>query len=69
VPLPPTKGTPTRSAASGSSPANAAEKEAQSVINAFRNPAPSPVPPEKPPVYTPEAQRELNRLIQQQNAK
>ena len=69
VPLPPTKGTPTWSAASGSSPANAAEKEAQSVINAFRNPAPSPVPPEKPPVYTPEAQRELNRLIQQQNAK
>jgi membrane protein required for colicin V production len=66
VPLPPSRGTPSRSAAAGSA-ASAAEKEAQSVINSFRNPAPA-APPAKP-AYTPEAQRELNRLIQQQNSK
>lgn len=66
VPLPHSANAP-RTATSGGT-ANSAEKEAQSVINAFRNPAPSPVPPAKP-VYTPEEQRDLNRLILQQNSK
>jgi len=68
VPLPRSPGTAPRAATSGSA-ANAAQREAESVINSFRNPAPIPVPPEKPPAYTPEAQRELNRLILQQNGK
>jgi membrane protein required for colicin V production len=67
VPLPQSRNPP-RTANSGGA-AKAAEREAETVINSFRNPAPSAVPPEKPPVYTPEAQRELNRLILQQNSR
>jgi len=50
---------------------NAAEKEAERAISAFRNPSnANPAPPANAaPVYTPDEQRDLNRLIQQQNAK
>ncbi|HEY1503379.1 MAG TPA: CvpA family protein [Stellaceae bacterium] len=64
--VPQLRGNMARGATSGT--ANAAEKEAESVINAFRNPSPNAAPPTKP-AYTPEEQRELNRLIQQQNSK
>ena len=57
-----------RTANSDSAP-NSAEKDAQGAINAFRNPAPSAVPPRQAAVYTPDEQRDLNRLIQQQNPK
>jgi membrane protein required for colicin V production len=66
VPLPHNNGTTPRAAAGGAG--NSAEKEAESVINAFRNPAANAPPPPKP-AYTPDEQRELNRLIQQQNSK
>lgn len=66
VPLPRTTAPKT---ASTSSPSNAAEKEAESAINAFRNPSSNAVPPANAaPVYTPDEQRGLNRLIQQQNS-
>jgi membrane protein required for colicin V production len=67
VSLPSSNGTTPRAAASGG-PASSAENEAERVINAFRNPASNAVPPPKP-AYTPEEQRDLNRLIQQQNSK
>jgi membrane protein required for colicin V production len=45
------------------------EKEAEKAISAFTNPAPSaPAQNDAPPVYSPGEQRDLNRLIQQQNA-
>ena len=45
------------------------ENEAEKAISAFTNPAPSaPAHGEDPPLYTPNEQRDLNRLIQQQNA-
>jgi membrane protein required for colicin V production len=69
VPLPRSTSTTPRTATSGS-PASTAEKEAESAINAFRNPSSNAVPPANAaPVYTPEEQRGLNRLIQQQNSK
>lgn len=47
----------------------AVEKEAEKAISAFTNPAPSPpAHGDTPPVYSPGEQRDLNRLIQQQNA-
>lgn len=47
----------------------AVEKEAEKAISAFTNPAPAPSAPNgQPPAYTPSEQRDLNRLIQQQNA-
>jgi membrane protein required for colicin V production len=67
VPLPRSNGNTPRTAASGGA-ASSAEKETEGVINAFRNPASNAVPPAKP-VYTPEEQHELNRLILQQNSK
>lgn len=55
-------------AAVSSSPSNSAEQEAESAIKAFSHPT-SPAPPANAaPVYTPDEQRDLNRLIQQQNA-
>ena len=67
VPLPRGTSSTPRTAASGSSPSNSAEKEAESAINAFRNPSSNAVPPANAaPVYTPDEQRDLNRLIQQQ---
>jgi membrane protein required for colicin V production len=45
------------------------EKEAEKAISAFTNPASSPAPhPVDEPLYTPGEQRDLNRLIQQQNS-
>jgi membrane protein required for colicin V production len=69
VPLP--RNTPTsRTASSSGDASNSAEKEAESAINAFRNPSSNAVPPANAaPVYTPDEQRGLNRLIQQQNSK
>jgi membrane protein required for colicin V production len=68
VPLPRTANT-SRTASAGTA-SNAAEKEAESAINAFRNPSSNAVPPANAaPTYTPDEQRDLNRLIQQQNAK
>jgi membrane protein required for colicin V production len=68
VPLPRNANTP-RPANSGSA-SNSAEKEAESAINAFRNPSSNAVPPANAaPVYTPDEQRGLNRLSQQQNSK
>jgi len=66
IPLP--RGNAPRTA-SGSP--NSAEKEAERAIGAFRNPSnANPAPPANAaPVYTPDEQRDLNRLIQQQNAK
>jgi membrane protein required for colicin V production len=58
----------TASNASNASSANSAESEAESAISAFSHPS-SPAPPANAaPVYTPDEQRDLNRLIQQQNA-
>jgi membrane protein required for colicin V production len=69
VPLPRTN-TTTKTANAGSSAGSTAEKEAESAINAFRNPSSNAVPPANAaPVYTPDEQRGLNRLIQQQNSK
>lgn len=46
------------------------EKEAQRAIGAFTTPLPSPASTANdPPAYTPGEQRDLNRLIQQQNAR
>jgi hypothetical protein len=68
VPLPRSNSATPRTAASGD-PSNSAEKEAERAINAFRNPSSNAVPPANAaPVYTPEEQRDLNRLIQQQNS-
>jgi len=68
VPLPRGDSRIPRTAASESS-ANSAEKDAERAINAFRNPSSNTVPPANAaPVYTPEEQRDLNRLIQQQNS-
>jgi membrane protein required for colicin V production len=68
VPLPRT-GNASKTASSGAA-SNTAEKDAESAINAFRNPSSNPVPPANAaPTYTPDEQRGLNRLIQQQNAK
>ncbi|HEX3972083.1 MAG TPA: CvpA family protein [Stellaceae bacterium] len=67
VPLPRT-GSGSKTASAGAS--NTAEKDAESAINAFRNPSSNAVPPANAaPTYTPDEQRGLNRLIQQQNAK
>jgi len=45
------------------------EKEAEKAISAFTNPASSQAPhPADQPLYTPGEQRDLNRLIQQQNS-
>lgn len=58
----------TRAVAPGRS-ASAVEKEAERAISAFTNPASSSAASaNNPPVYTPSEQRDLNRLIQQQNA-
>ena len=47
----------------------AVEKEAEKAISAFTNPAANPpAHGDSPPVYSPGEQRDLNRLIQQQNA-
>lgn len=43
------------------------EREAERAIAAFSRPAPDPAA-KAPPVYTPSEQRDLNRLIEQQNA-
>jgi uncharacterized membrane protein required for colicin V production len=58
-------------ASSGSSIGNAAEREAENAINAFSHPNnANPAPPANAaPVYTQQEQRDLNRLIQQQNSK
>jgi membrane protein required for colicin V production len=67
VPLPRNASTPHTASSSAS---NSAEKEAESAINAFRNPSANAVPPANAaPTYTPEEQRGLNRLIQQQNSR
>lgn len=69
VPLPRGKEATPHTAASGG-PSSTAEKDAERAINAFRNPSNNAVPPANAaPVYTPEEQRDLNRLIQQQNTK
>jgi membrane protein required for colicin V production len=66
VPLPRTNGPKTANSGTAS---NSAEKEAESAINAFRNPSANAVPPANAAtVYTPDEQRGLNRLIQQQNS-
>lgn len=67
IPLP-RGGAPARAVAN--TPANSSEAEAERAINAFRNPSSAnPAPPANAsPVYTPEEQRDLNRLIQQQNS-
>jgi membrane protein required for colicin V production len=66
IPLP--RGAAAPRAASNSSPTNSAEAEAESAIKAFSHPS-SPAPAANAaPVYTPDEQRDLNRLIQQQNA-
>jgi membrane protein required for colicin V production len=45
------------------------EREAEKAIGAFTNPASGPpARGDSPPVYSPDEQRDLNRLIQQQNA-
>jgi membrane protein required for colicin V production len=56
--------------AASSSPTGSVEKDAESAINAFRNPSSAnPAPPANAaPVYTPNEQRDLNRLILQQNS-
>ncbi|HEV8014279.1 MAG TPA: CvpA family protein [Stellaceae bacterium] len=55
--------------AASSNPTGTAERDAESAINAFRNPSANPAPPANAaPVYTPNEQRDLNRLIQQQNS-
>lgn len=47
----------------------AVEKEAEKAIGAFTNPAPNPTASANDaPVYSPSEQRDLNRLIQQQNS-
>ena len=69
IPLP--RGGATRAATNSSSnwSANAAESEAESAINAFSRPSANPAPPANAaPAYTPDEQRDLNRLIQQQNS-
>jgi len=49
--------------------ANAVEKEAEQAIGAFINPGPGqPARGNEAPVYSPSEQRDLNRLIQQQNS-
>ena len=66
IPLP--RGTAPRTA-SGTSSASASEREAESVISAFSHPSGNSAPSANPaPVYTPDEQRDLNRLIQQQNS-
>ncbi len=46
----------------------AVEKEAEKAIGAFTNPMPRPpASGDNPPIYSPNEQRDLNRLIQQQN--
>ena len=50
-------------------PVSSAEKEAESAIKAFSRPGGASAPASNPaPAYTPAEQRDLNRLIQQQNA-
>lgn len=63
IPLP--RGTAPRAAST--SPADSAESEAESAINAFSHPSNPATPANAAPVYTPDEQRDLNRLIQQQN--
>ena len=66
IPLPRASGAPSRTATLG----NSAAREAESAINAFSRPSSNPAPPANAaPVYTPGEQRDLNRLIQQQNSK
>jgi membrane protein required for colicin V production len=66
IPLPRTGGPPSRTATIS----NSAEREAESAISAFSRPSNNPAPPTNPaPTYTPDEQRDLNRLIQQQNSK
>jgi len=55
-------------AASSSNASSAAEKDAERAIDAFGRSNPAP-PANAAPVYTPGEQRDLNRLIQQQNAR
>lgn len=63
IPIPNRPSAPQRAAGS-------AEKEADSAIGALTNPGPNPAPPASAaPAYTPDQQRDLNRLIQQQNSK
>jgi membrane protein required for colicin V production len=55
--------------AASSSPTGSAERDAESAIKAFSRPSANPAPPANAaPVYTPDEQRDLNRLIQQQNS-
>ena len=50
--------------------AASAEAEADSAISALTNPSPNPAPAANAaPDYSPDEQRDLNRLIQQQNSK
>ncbi|HLI20826.1 MAG TPA: CvpA family protein [Stellaceae bacterium] len=64
VPLP--RGGAAR-AATNMAPSSSSESEAERAINAFRNPSANPAPQANAaPVYTPDEQRDLNRLIQQQ---
>jgi len=66
IPLP--RGGAARAANAGNGNANSAEAEAEDAIRAFSRPA-NPAPPANAaPVYTPDEQRDLNRLIQQQNS-
>jgi membrane protein required for colicin V production len=70
IPLPRSPGAPAPPSRTASF-SNSAEREAESAINAFSRPSnanPSP-PANAAPVYTPDEQRDLNRLIQQQNSK
>jgi membrane protein required for colicin V production len=65
IPLPHT-GPPART----TTVTNSAEKEAESAIRAFTRPSANPTSPANAtPVYTPDEQRDLNRLIQQQNSR
>ncbi len=67
IPLPRTAPT---TAVRTATPANNSEREAETAIRAFTRPAPNPAPAaNNGPVYTPDEQRDLNRLIQQQNSR
>ncbi|HWE75984.1 MAG TPA: CvpA family protein [Stellaceae bacterium] len=70
VPLPHSASAPRTANASAASTSTSVEKEAESAINAFRKPSANAAPPANAaPAYTPDEQRGLNRLIQQQNSK
>ncbi len=65
IPLPTRGGAPS----APSRAVTAADKDVESAIHAFSSPSANPAPPANAaPTYTPDEQRDLNRLIQQQNA-